>query len=81
MYKILRNQKKAMTSILKNKKIPFLSLEIKKKDEEALGELFSYFIYETIFISENLRINPFNQPAVEQLKNITKRNLFKMSRK
>ncbi len=79
--KVLINQKKAMTSILKNKKIPFLSLEIKKRNEETLGELFSYFILETIFLGENLKTNPFNQPAVEELKIITKKNLFKKIRK
>ena len=31
-------------------------------------ELFSYFILETVFMGENLKVNPFNQPAVENLK-------------
>ena len=70
-----------MISILKSKKIPFLSIEIKKKSEETLGELFSYFILETVLIGENLNINPFNQPAVEQLKVLTKRRLFKKIQK
>ena len=50
-----------------------LSIELKKRSEETLGELFSYFILETIFMSENLKVNPFNQPAVEQLKIQTKK--------
>ena len=79
--KVLENQKKAMISLLKIKKIPFLSVEIKKRNEETLGELFSYFILETVFMSENLKINPFNQPAVEQLKILTKQNLFKKIQK
>ena len=79
--KVLENQKKAMISLLKIKKIPFLSVEIKKRNEETLGELFSYFILETVFMSENLKINPFNQPAVEQLKILTKQNLFKKNQK
>ena len=70
-----------MISLLKIKKIPFLSVEIKKRNEETLGELFSYFILETVFMSENLKINPFNQPAVEQLKILTKQNLFKKIQK
>tara|TARA_Y200000002_G_scaffold92030_1_gene74211 strand:- start:7720 stop:8940 length:1221 start_codon:yes stop_codon:yes gene_type:complete len=81
MEELLQNQKNAIISLFKNKKIPFLSIEIKKKNEETLGELFSYFILETVFLAENLKINPFNQPAVEQLKTITKQNLFKKSRK
>ena len=81
MDQMLENQKNAMISLLRIKKIPFLSIEIKKRNEETLGELFSYFILETVFLAENLKINPFNQPAVEQLKIITKKNLFKKIRK
>jgi len=76
-YELINNQKKAMISLLKDKKIPFISIEIKKRDEETLGELFSYFILETVLIAESLKINPFNQPAVEQLKVLTNKNLFK----
>ena len=78
---LLENQKDAMISLFKNKKIPFLSIEIKKRNEETLGELFAYFILETVFLAKNLKINPFNQPAVEQLKILTKQNLFKKTQK
>ena len=67
--------------MLKTKKIPYLSIEMKKRDEETIGELFSYFILETILMAENLNINPFNQPAVEQLKVLTKQILFKKTQK
>ncbi len=79
--KVVENQKNAMTTILKNKKIPYISIEVKKRNEETLGELFSYFIFETVLIGKNLKINPFNQPAVEELKVLTRRNLFKRSQK
>ena len=79
-YKVIQEQKNAFLTILKNKNIPHLSIEIKKKDEATLGKLFSYFIFETIFLGEDLKINPFNQPAVEQVKIITKKNLFKRSK-
>ena len=75
--RVLQSQKKAIITILKEKKIPFVSIEMREKNEETIGELFSYFILETILISESLRINPFNQPAVEQIKILTKKNLFK----
>ena len=81
MGELLEKQKSAIITLCKNKKIPFLSIEIKKRNEETLGELFSYFILETVFLAENLKINPFDQPAVEQLKIITKQNLFKKIRK
>ena len=70
-----------MISLLKSKEIPFLSVEIKKRNEETIGELFSYFILETVFMGEDLKINPFNQPAVEKLKVLTKQNLFKKNQK
>ena len=43
---------------------------INNKNEETLGELFSYFIMETVLIGKLLGINPFDQPAVEQVKNL-----------
>ncbi len=79
--KVLEDQKNAMISLLKEKKIPFLSINLKKRDETTLGELFSYFIFETIFVGESLNVNPFNQPAVEKLKVFTKANIFRKSRK
>ncbi len=81
IYNVLETQKNAMISLLKIKKIPFISVELKERDEVTIGELFSYFILETIFMAENLGVNPYNQPAVEQLKILTKQKLFKMSQK
>ena len=78
---ILEAQYTATKKVFKKKKIPFRSFCIKKRNEETLGELFSYFVLETVFLAENLKINPFNQPAVEQLKIITKQNLFKKIQK
>jgi len=68
-------QKKALIQILNNKKIPYQEFVINTKNEETLGELFSYFIMETVLISKLLGINPFNQPAVEQVKILTKKYL------
>jgi len=44
--------------------------------EEVLGELFSYFMLETSIIGNLAKINPFNQPAVEQVKINTKKILI-----
>ena len=49
---------------------------IKTRSEEALGELFCFFIIETILIAKALNMNPFNQPAVELIKKETKNNNF-----
>ena len=69
-------QKKATENIFKKKKIPFRSFEIKKRDEKTLGELFCFFILETILIGKALKINPYNQPAVELIKKETKKILI-----
>ena len=64
--------KESFNQIFNSKNIPFRQLEINKTDEKNLGNLFSYFIIETIIIGKLLNINPFDQPAVEQVKVYTK---------
>ena len=70
--KIIFSQKKATENVFKKKKIPFRSFEIKKRDEKTLGELFCFFILETILLSKSLNLNPYDQPAVELIKKETK---------
>ncbi len=72
---IMFAQKKATEVVFKKKNIPFRSFEIKKRDEKTLGELFCFFILETILIGLALKINPFDQPAVELIKKETKKIL------
>lgn len=73
--KVKNAQKNALIKIFKEKKIPFREFEINKEKEEVLGELFSYFMIETILIGKLLGINPYNQPAVERVKIYTKKIL------
>ena len=73
---IIFAQKKATENIFKKKNIPFRSFEIKKRDEKTLGELFCFFILETILIGKSLGLNPYDQPAVELIKNETKKLLI-----
>ena len=68
-------QKNAFIRALKKNKIPFREFKVKNLNEEVLGELFSYFIFETAIVGKLLNINPFDQPAVEQVKLNTKRIL------
>ena len=70
-------QKKATENIFKNKNIPFRSFEINKRDEKTLGELFCFFILETILIGQSMNLNPYDQPAVELIKVETKKLLIK----
>ena len=73
---IIFAQKKATENVFRRKKIPFRSFEINKRDEKTLGELFTFFILETILIGKALKLNPFDQPAVELIKKETKKILI-----
>ena len=72
---ILDSQKKAFTKVLNDKKIPFREFNFNKLNEETIGELFSYFIIETVLIGKLIGVNPYNQPAVEEIKVLTKKYL------
>lgn len=69
--KIKLFQKIATEKTFTKKNIPFRSFEIIKKDEKILGELFSFFIFETILLGRALHVNPFDQPSVEIIKEET----------
>ena len=73
---IIYSQKKATENVFRRKKIPFRSFEIKKRDEKTLGELFCFFVLETILIGKYLKLNPYDQPAVELIKKETKKILI-----
>ena len=72
---VIYAQKKATENVFNKKNIPFRSFEIKNRDEKTLGELFSFFILETILVGKSLNLNPYDQPAVELIKLETKRIL------
>ena len=65
----------AVKNIFKLKKIPFRQFFFKKVNEEELGEIFTFFVLETILLARLMNINPFDQPAVEQVKIETKKIL------
>ena len=74
--KILFTQKIATENVFKSKKIPFRSFEIYKRDEKTIGQLFCFFILETILLGRLLKINPFDQPSVELIKVETRKLLI-----
>ena len=75
--KILEAQFLATQMVYKKKKIPFRSFVIDKRSEQTLGELFTFFILETILLGKALNVNPYDQPAVELIKKDTKKILIK----
>ena len=75
--KILFTQKIATENVFKSKKIPFRSFEIYKRDEKTIGQLFCFFILETILLGRALKVNPYDQPSVELIKKETKKIFLK----
>ena len=73
---IKQAQKQATKNVFLAKKIPFRSFEVLKKNEESLGELFTFFMLETILLGKMMKVNPFDQPSVELIKKETKKILF-----
>ena len=78
-YKTLENikfaQKLATQNVFSKKNIPFRSFEVIHKNEQSLGELFCFFILETMLLSKALNVNPYDQPSVELIKKETKKIL------
>ena len=73
---IIYAQKVATENVFLKQKIPFRSFEILSRDEKSLGELFCFFILETILIGRALKINPYDQPSVELIKKETHKILI-----
>ena len=70
--KIKQSQMLATEKVFTSKKIPFRSFRILKRNEQSLGELFCFFILETVLLGRALNVNPFDQPSVELIKKETK---------
>ena len=68
LYQIKYAQKIATENVFKKKNIPFRSFNVLRRSEQALGELFTFFMMETILLGELTKVNPFDQPSVELIK-------------
>jgi len=74
---IIYKQKKATEKIFIKKNMPFRSFDLKLRNEKTLGEIFCYFILETILLGRAINVNPYDQPSVELIKKETKKQFFK----
>ena len=68
---IILKQKIATENVFRKKKIPFRSFELNLRNEKTMGEMFCFFILETILLGRALDVNPFDQPSVELIKKET----------
>ena len=73
--KIKQSQMLATEKVFRFKKLPFRSFRILKRDEKSLGELFCFFILETMLLGRALNVDPFDQPSVELIKTETQKIL------
>jgi glucose-6-phosphate isomerase len=74
--KVILSQKLATEKVFLNKNIPFRSFDIINRNETTIGELFCFFILETILLGRALNVNPYDQPSVELIKKETKEILI-----
>jgi len=74
---VLSSKKLATENIFLKKKIPYRSFYVHKKNEEVLGEIFTFFILEVILLGKVMNVNPYDQPSVELVKKETIRILKK----
>ena len=74
---IIYSQKLATEKVFKENNIPYRSFEILDRSEETMGEIFCFFILETILLGRALKVNPFDQPSVELIKKETKKVLLR----
>jgi len=55
--------------------MPYRQFIFKNSDESELGSIFTFFVLETILLSSLMNLNPYDQPAVEEVKIETKKFL------
>lgn len=73
-------QQTAAVEVLKRNGRPVRVFSVDKVDERALGQLMMHFMLETIMAGFMMKIDPFDQPAVEQGKVLTREYLSAMKK-
>ena len=70
MSQLLSSEETATFETLKKNKIPIRILKISSLNEYDIGNLLMHFFLETIYTCYLLKVNPFDQPAVEEGKKL-----------
>lgn len=60
-------------NLLKNRQLPTRNIHSNKINEEFLGNLLATFMLEVVMIGFFMKINPFDQPAIQEKKNLSDR--------
>jgi glucose-6-phosphate isomerase len=74
---IVAAQADALPEALARAGRPVRTIDLAKLDEKTLGALLMHFMIETILAGRLLGVDPFDQPAVELAKTLTKERLAK----
>lgn len=69
---IIAAEQKATIETLASNGCPVRHFELDTLNEESLGALLMHFTLEIIFMAALLNVNPFDQPAVEEGKNLAR---------
>jgi glucose-6-phosphate isomerase len=72
---LVRAEQKAIVDAFDAAKRPARTIDIMRFDERALGALMMHFMIETILAADLLNVDPFDQPAVELGKKLTRQYL------
>lgn len=68
-------QQQAIPQALSDASRPVRTMDVDRLDEHALGSLMMHFMLETILAAYLLKVDPFDQPAVEAGKVLTRQRL------
>ncbi|MBI4145572.1 hypothetical protein HY493_05215 [Candidatus Woesearchaeota archaeon] len=66
---------KGTQAAFKRHKRPFIEISLPDKSEETIGALLQTEMVSVMLLGHLLRVNPFDQPAVEEYKNVTRKLL------
>ncbi|MDR0553131.1 MAG: hypothetical protein LBG13_03520 [Holosporales bacterium] len=74
MHELMIAHQRATIDVLKNKTLA-RSFEFEEINESAIGYMMMRFFIETVAIADEFNINPFDQPAVEEVKRLVSKYL------
>ncbi len=72
---LVQAQQNAIVDALAEAQRPVRTIDLPRLDERALGALMMHFMIETILAADLLSVDPFDQPAVETGKRLTRQYL------
>jgi glucose-6-phosphate isomerase len=72
---LVQAHQKAIVDVFAEANRPVRTIDIERLDERALGALMMHFMIETILAADLLNVDPYDQPAVELGKRLTRQYL------